>query len=241
MITIYRGSLLQVKQAQFHLNGSNVSLNSFKNYNFLTLGPKPSTLIITSNQFSTNNLTFSQLFAGALAPEYTCSYTGSEFVQTLTPLYRYTFILNSTFEHNNLDSSILLSTGNGFMAIHNNIMDDEYIWNSQYINMLSSPSQNGLDSISFSRNSPMEDSTLKSNSVAKQLFEEIMTKALIYQPNNIYFTSIYNNKITNTNLASVHFFTFTSFHADQTFISVEKNLFSVFGSSTDEHHFYHVL
>ena len=228
--SIYQVSLFQVKQAQFHLNSSLIYQNSFEKYNFLTLGPKPSTLIITSSQIIENVFNFSQFVAGALASEYACSYTGSEFAKDQAPLYRYMFILNSELGYNKLYSSIFISTVNGFIAFHNNIVHDEQLMNSQFLIGSSLPAKISLDSITYMRNSIVEDSTLKSNSLAQETFSEVMLKVLSYQPEGIYFTSVYRNNFTNMNLAILKLISITGFNFNQSFVAVEQNRFSIISS-----------
>ena len=222
---IYQGSLFQVKQAQFHLNGSNIQQNVFDQYNFLTLGPKPCSIIITSSQISNNNFTSSQFIMGSQNLEYICSYTGNELAETNTPLYRYNFILDSKFMNNSLIQSTMFDLTNGFIAFHNNEVNNEYYENSQLISILS-PSRTIISSTNYSRNLVIEDMTLKNSPVANASFQEIMNKASFFQSDNVYFTSIYMNTFENIRWTSPTLFSFDGFNIKQNFINVEKNVFT---------------
>ena len=231
--TIYQSSLFQVLQAQFHLNNSVISNNSLDRYTFLTLGTKASTVIITSSKFIGNNMTLSQLVMASGSSGYICSYTGSPLTKVQTPLYRYTFILNSTFMNNYLKSSIMFEVVTGFIALHNNKLINEHFTKSQFITMPFPPPRIEYTlAAAYSRNQIVEQSTLQNNQIASSIFQEIMTLSSSYQSDSIYFTSIYNNNFTNVKHGSSTLLSFAGLTLDQTFIRVENNTFLSLSFST---------
>ena len=225
--TIYQGSLFQVLQAQLHLNNSRIINNMFNKYNLLTFSSKPSTAIITSSEFIANTFNFSQLVMASLGSEYRCIYVGNIYTKTQTPLYRFSFILNSTFRDNTLISSVVLNTANTFIAIHDNKITNEHMMNSQFVatSSLLSDFEPDLDN-NYLRNTLIEQSILNDNPAASLVLHEIMIKASQYQSDNIYFTSIYNNELSTVVCNTSKYFSFYGFIAGQSFFNVENNLFS---------------
>ena len=230
----YQGNLFQIKQAQVHLNNSRIYQNNLLKYDLFTLGPKTVTIIITWTQFIENSLSLSHLVMDSSTPGFVCSYIENRPVESQTPLYRYSFILNSTFTGNVFELSTAFDLTNGFVALHDNNFTDEVLMDSQYITVSSLPPRNMLDQANYSRSAIAEDIALKNNPAAELLFHETTTKLTSHKSDNIYFLSIYMNNFTNLTAYSPTVLSITGFNIDQHFINIEENKFLLINSSLIE-------
>ena len=223
-------SLFQVKQTQVHIDLSNINNNIFEEYYFFMLGPKASTIVITSSNITRNILTSSQLITNTLSQGYACSYIGGGYQTVKIPLYRYSFIIDSDFSGNMLDSSVVLALNNGFVAIHNSSFDQTSFTKSSLLTVSFSAFQaykTGLDPLVYSRNKSIEDLTLRYIAPAASIFKEVMAKSSSYKSDSVYFTSLYNNSFKGIGGSSIfQYISLSMADIDQSFINIENNQFS---------------
>ena len=202
------------------------------------LGPKASTIIITSSNITSNILTSSQLITNTLSQVYSCSYIGGGYQTAKTALYRYSFIIDSDFSGNMLESSVLLILNNGFVAIHNSLFSRISFLKSALLTVSFSAFQaykTGIDPLLYARNKSLEDLTLRYIAPANSIFKEVMAKASSYEPDSIYFTSLYNNSfiyVDGTN--TFQYISLSMADIDQSFINIENNQFSYFNFEQED-------
>ena len=226
---LYKVSLFHVRKSQVHLNSSVVRDNSFKGYSFLTLGPKPASMFITSSQFINNDLALTQFIMATIVPGYSCAeYEENTDTSTLTPLYRYSFIINSTFSSTKLYYSVLFTLNNGFLAFHNNTLNNLTLLKSQLLTVNFLPNQLEFNPLVYLRNNLIENLTLKEVPIALEIFREVLNKAKSYQEDTVYFASIYQNQFLHVNFSNgenLKTISLSGLNFNQAFINIEDNYF----------------
>ena len=157
----------------------------------MTLGPKPSSLFITSSQFISNNLSLSQFIMATMVPGYSCvEYEQDSDNNVLTPLYRYSFIINSTVSDTQLYYGAMFTLNNGFLAFHNNTLTNISLTASQLLTVNFLPSQLEFNPLIYLRDSLIENSTLKEVPAALAIFQEVLEKADNYLEESVYFAKV---------------------------------------------------
>ena len=226
---LYRTSLLNVRQSQVSLVFAVITGNIFEGYGFLNLGPNPSSLFITSSLFNENTIFASQFIVATMVPGYYCSdFRSNDRSNKLTPLYRYSFITNSTFSNIRLSQSVLFTLNNGFLAFHNNTLVNTTLQTSQILVVGFLPYHLKFNSLAYLRHSGIENSTLSQIQPALELFQQVLEKMTEYQSNVVYFASVYQNQfmhINSSNDEAMQLIELSGLNTNQSFIRVEENNF----------------
>ena len=224
---IYEAGLFQISQTQVTLNASNIAGNLFYDYSLLIVDTHPSSILIFLSNFTGNNLTFSQFVATTpQALDTFCTYIEDNPYGTVVPLYRYSFIIESVFSQNQLETSALLSLNNGYIALHNNTIDNLTLTNSQLITAKFATANLGMRDIFISRDETIEAEVFGINPVTESTFDEIKSKIKALGLYNTYFCSIIGNNFTNINFNALSLLSISGFSFKQSLIHVEANLFS---------------
>ena len=224
---VYGTSLFRLKQTRVYLHTVRVVNNSFESYDFLSLEQKPSTVIVTSSQFINNSLSSSQLInTDYLTLGYTCNRNNVDLTTRPTVLYRYSFIINSTFENITLSySSALFTLNNGFLIISNNTFSKVHIMDSILISATFSALRLISSATIYIRDYSIEKMTLSATPSVWKIFNNSISEAYFYGPDNFYFSKISNNNFLDINSDSPNFISLLEYGYNQNYISIQGNQF----------------
>ena len=223
--SFYNGKLFQISQAQVSLNASSIVDNIFDEYDLLMLSPQSSSIMIILSNFTGNNLTSSQ-FLSMVSQDlgtFCNAQDGSDAL--ITPVYGYSFILDSLFANNYLLSSSLLNLDNGLITLSNNTLNNLTLFESQLIIAEFATSNVDMNKLIYKRDSSIEAVIFGANPTLKSIFDESMSKAITYNSDSIFFCSITSNKFTNIALYNQSLLSISNFDIKQSFINIEANIF----------------
>ena len=219
--------LFQLKQTQLFMGNSIISGNSLEHYNLFNLDEKPSTIIVTSTQVINNNFTFSQfLKTSYFMSTFPYAYAGSDILSSANPIYRLSFVLDSTFSGLNFWTSTLFTLNNGFFIMQNNTFEEISIIDSDFITTTFEPTKRPSGMNAYTREPLLEAIMLQNSPRVRDLFNENIAKASASEEDNLFFYIMSNNSFSDISSNSSRLVYLKGYGFNQSFISISANHFT---------------
>jgi len=226
-------SVIQVAGAQLYIEDSVLADSAFISFDFVSMYRELSSVFFVNSVVNNTNFTEANFMITryeALMVTKGPFFNISRSKREVQAIYRYAFVLDSTFTNMQIQEGSLFTFRNAFLLMSKNTFDSITFIQSFLLNAGKfRPPGSDLANITFVRNPKVEQESLERlNPDLPPLFDRVANSLrALYKP-TIYFYTLRSNNMTRLKIYTESIINFEDYQYQQSFICVNKNSFSAF-------------
>ena len=220
----YEPSLFQVKQSSIHFHNLTMNNNNFTHYNFLNLDHKPSSFVLSGSHITNQKFVQGKFVVTNYLKGYSCIIRTQTIEKDPVLLYRFAFIMDSSFINIELISGDLLTLDNGMFSMQNTAMKNITLsQSSTLISTRFTPLALLPEQSVYTRDLVIESEVFSAYPGVWEAYQEIMAR--IDSPQTAYFYSLYKNVFENITHDNATIILLEKFNMESSFIEIQGNSF----------------